>query len=115
VKPGAVLMTDGYELYNGIAHDHQLVHLGCWAHVRRGFIKAEENVPKAARSPELLATWFIVLIGRLFAAESRSTKWKRERRQMGARFLFHGVSPERGRSWASRRALMRARRRRFHG
>ncbi|WP_408404198.1 hypothetical protein [Paraburkholderia aspalathi] len=21
-------MTDGYELYNGIAHDQQLVHLG---------------------------------------------------------------------------------------
>lgn len=29
VHPGTVLMTDGYELYNGIAHDHQLVHLGC--------------------------------------------------------------------------------------
>lgn len=34
-------MTDGYELYNGIACDHRLAHLGCWAHVRRGFIKAE--------------------------------------------------------------------------
>ncbi|MCM2496152.1 IS66 family transposase, partial [Burkholderia glumae] len=53
VQPGTALMTDGYELYNGIAHDHQLVHLGCWAHVRRGFIKAEESVPKAARSPDL--------------------------------------------------------------
>ncbi|APR34337.1 IS66 family transposase [Paraburkholderia sp. SOS3] len=81
VKPGTVLMTDGYELYNGIAHDHQLVHLGCWAHVRRGFIKAEENVPKAARTRDLLATRFIVLIGKLFAAEARSTKWKPERRQ----------------------------------
>ena len=81
VQPGTVLMTDGYELYNGIAHDHQLVHLGCWAHVRRGFIKAEESVPKAARSPDLLATRFVVLIGKLFAAEARSTKWKSERRQ----------------------------------
>lgn len=81
VQPGTVLMTDGYELYNGIAHDHQLVHLGCWAHVRRGFIKAEESVPKAARSPDLLATRFVVLIGKLFAAEARSAKWKAERRQ----------------------------------
>ncbi|KVD78075.1 transposase [Burkholderia ubonensis] len=81
VQPGTVLMTDGYELYNGIAHDHQLVHLGCWAHVRRGFIKAEESVPKAARSRDLLATRFVVLIGKLFAAEARSAKWKAERRQ----------------------------------
>ncbi len=50
IKPGAVLMTDGYELYGGIAHGHQLVHLGCWAHVRRGFIKAEQAAPKAART-----------------------------------------------------------------
>ncbi|WP_232442198.1 IS66 family transposase [Burkholderia ubonensis] len=81
VQSGTVLMTDGYELYNGIAHDHQLVHLGCWAHVRRGFIKAEESVPKAARSPDLLATRFVVLIGKLFAAEARSAKWAPERRQ----------------------------------
>jgi hypothetical protein len=81
VKSGAVLMTDGYELYNGIAHDHQLVHLGCWAHVRRGFIKAEECVPKAARTPDLLATRFITLIGKLFAAEARSAKWTPDRRQ----------------------------------
>ncbi|MBJ9732955.1 IS66 family transposase [Burkholderia cenocepacia] len=81
VQPGTVLMTDGYELYNGIAHDHQLVHLGCWAHVRRGFIKADESVPKAARLPDLLATRFVVLIGKLFAAEARSAKWKPERRQ----------------------------------
>ena len=51
------------------------------AHVRRGFIKAEESVPKAARSPDLLATRFVVLIGKLFAAEVRSAKWKSERRQ----------------------------------
>lgn len=81
MQPGTVLITDGYELYNGIAHDHQLVHLGCWAHVRRGFIKAEESVPKAARSPDLLATRFVALIGKLFAAEARSAKWKPERRQ----------------------------------
>lgn len=81
VKPGAVLMTDGYELYSGIAHDHQLVHLGCWAHARRAFVKAEDTVPKAARTPDLLATRFIHLIGELFAAEGRSAKWAADRRQ----------------------------------
>jgi hypothetical protein len=49
--------------------------------VRRGFIKAEESVPTAARSPELLATRFKALIGRLFAAEAHNAKWKPERRQ----------------------------------
>ncbi|EEA00056.1 transposase IS66 [Burkholderia sp. H160] len=80
-KPGGVLMSDGYELYNRIAHDHQLVHLGCWSHVGRGFIKAEETVPKAARTPDPLATRFIGLIGKLFAVEARSPKWAGERRQ----------------------------------
>ena len=31
IRKGAVLMTDGYEPYNGIAEQYQLVHLGCWA------------------------------------------------------------------------------------
>lgn len=70
IRQGAVLMTDGYEPYNGIAERYQLVHLGCWVHCRRYFIKAEENVPKAARSPALLATRFIKLIGNLFAVYS---------------------------------------------
>ncbi len=38
-------------------------------------------MPKAARSPDLLATRFVMLVGRLFAAEARSAKWKAERRQ----------------------------------
>lgn len=92
VKSGAALMTDGYELYSGIAHDHQLVHLGCWAHSRRAFVKAEDTVPKAARTPDLLSTRFIKLIGKLFAAEARSAKWSavrrlRLRRRYSARVL----------------------------
>jgi transposase len=81
IRKGAVLITDGYEPYNDIAQRYDLVHLGCWAHLRRYFIKAEENVPKAARSPDLLATRFVTLIGKLFAAEARSKKWAVERRQ----------------------------------
>jgi transposase len=81
IRKGAVLMTDGYEPYNGLAERYQLVHLGCWVHARRYFIKAEENVPKAARSPDLLATRFIKLIGKLFAVEARSAQWAVDRRQ----------------------------------
>jgi transposase len=81
IRKGAVLMTDGYEPYNAIAEQYQLVHIGCWVHCRRYFIKAEENVPKAARSPDLLATRFIKLIGKLFAVEPRSARWAADRRQ----------------------------------
>jgi transposase len=81
IRQGAVLMTDGYEPYNGISEQYQLVHLGCWAHSRRYFVKAEDNVPKAARSSDLLATRFIRLIGKLFAAEAHSETWTAERRQ----------------------------------
>ncbi len=41
----------------------------------------EESVPKAARTPDLLATHFIKLIGKLFAAEAHSEKWPTTRRQ----------------------------------
>ncbi|MEX3969605.1 IS66 family transposase [Paraburkholderia caribensis] len=30
IKPGAVLLSDGYEPYNEIARTNRLVHLGCW-------------------------------------------------------------------------------------
>jgi hypothetical protein len=81
IREGAVMMTDGYEPYNDIARRHQLVHLGCWVHLRRYFVKAEDSVPKAARTPDLLATRFIKLIGKLFAAETHSATWSAQRRQ----------------------------------
>nr|WP_280785297.1 transposase [Paraburkholderia sp. WSM4179] len=52
------------------AERYQLVHLGCRVHCRRYFVKAEENVPKAAHPPDLLATRFIKLIGKLFVAKA---------------------------------------------
>jgi transposase len=81
IRPGAVLMSDGYALYDGIAHDYQFVHLGCWSHARRGFIKAEDAIPKAARSADQLATRFVRLIAKLYAAEARSTQWNADRRR----------------------------------
>lgn len=81
ILPGTVLMSDGYELYNGIAHDYRLVHLGCWSHARRYFIKAEDAIPKSARSPDQLATGFVKLIAKLYAAEAHSVKWVADRRR----------------------------------
>lgn len=72
VKPGAALMSDGYEVYGGIAATNGLTHLGCWAHTRRYFVEAEAVIPKAARTPEQPATQFIAAIGELYAVESKA-------------------------------------------
>jgi transposase len=70
IRPGAVLMTDGYEVYNGIAQSHGLTHLGCWAHCRRYFVEAEKAIPKKARGPEQPATQFIAAMAELYAVEA---------------------------------------------
>lgn len=72
IREGAVLMSDGYAVYNGIAQSHHLIHLGCWAHARRYFVEAEAVLPKAARRPDQLATQFIAAIARLYAVEAKA-------------------------------------------
>ncbi len=71
VKTGATLMSDGYEVYGGIAEANGLIHLGCWAHCRRYFVEAEGAIPKDSRSPEQTTTQFISAIGELYAVEAR--------------------------------------------
>lgn len=71
MRPGAALITDGYEPYNGIAAAHSLVHLGCWAHCRRYFVEAEAALPKSARSANHPATQFIAAIAELYAVEAK--------------------------------------------
>jgi len=80
VKPGATLMSDGYEVYNGIARAGGLTHLGCWVHARRPFIKAEQAIPKAARSPDQIASRMVQLIGKLYRAEARAKQWTPQQR-----------------------------------
>lgn len=80
IRSGATLVTDGYEVYNGIARASGLTHLGCWVHARRPFIKAEEALPKAARSPDQLASRFVRLIGKLYRAEALAKDWAPSRR-----------------------------------
>jgi hypothetical protein len=72
IREGAVLMSDGYEVYNGIAKSHHLIHLGCWAHARRYFVEAEAVLPKSARRPDQPATQFIAAIARLYAVEAKA-------------------------------------------
>jgi transposase len=70
IAKGTVLLTDGYEVYNAIAQENQLVHLGCWAHARRYFHEALQALPKAQRGPEQLPARFIALIARLYRVEA---------------------------------------------
>ncbi|MEZ2298646.1 transposase [Variovorax sp. RCC_210] len=51
IRHGTTFITDGYEVYNGIAKAGGLMHLGRWDHVHRPFIVCVESTPKAARSP----------------------------------------------------------------
>jgi transposase len=92
IRSGSVLMSDGYEVYNQIAHTHQLVHLGCWAHCRRYFVEALDALPKPARTPEQPAAQFIALIAQLYRVESRARNTEasqrlRERQQSSAPVL----------------------------
>jgi len=70
MRPGGVLMSDGYEPYAAIAEQHRLVHLGCWAHCRRYFNDALQALPKDKRGAEQLPARFIELIGRLYKVEA---------------------------------------------
>jgi hypothetical protein len=80
IKPGVVLMSDGYEVYNTIATVRGAIHLGCWAHARRYFVEAEAAIPKAARGPESLATQFISAIGELYVIEAKTKDLSVEQR-----------------------------------
>jgi transposase len=85
IRQGAALMTDGYEVYNGIARAHDLVHLGCWAHCRRYFVEAEAVIPKTAQGPDQPATQFIAAIAELYAVEAKARdKTVAERGQLRA-------------------------------
>lgn len=74
IRPGAVLMTDGYDVYDTVAESHRLVHLGCWTHCRRYFLDALQALPKDQRGPDQLAARFIALIGKLYQVEAQARR-----------------------------------------
>jgi transposase len=83
IKPGAVLMSDGYEVYNTLAATRGVIHLGCWAHARRYFVEAEAVIPKSARGADQPATQFIAAIGQLYSIEAQAkTLTPRQRGQL---------------------------------
>ena len=43
----AILQTDGYDGYNDVK---DVIHLGCWAHLRRKFDEAVKALPKGAKT-----------------------------------------------------------------
>lgn len=49
------IMTDGYPGYEAVCRQNQIVRLGCWAHARRGFVKATKvSKKKVARADYVL-------------------------------------------------------------
>lgn len=81
VARGSALMTDGYEVYDGIAREYSLVHLACFAHARRRFVEALAALPKAAQTPEQPAARMVEAIGRLYAIEARGRDFSPQARQ----------------------------------
>lgn len=64
-----ILQTDGASNFGGVTTRPAVIHLGCWAHLRRYFVKAEQAGLKAA-SP------ILEHIDRLFYLERIAQRWK---------------------------------------
>jgi transposase len=91
IREGAVLMTDGYDVYNAVAKTHELVHLACWTHCRRYFNDALQALPKDKRGPEQLAARFIALIGNLYHVEAQAKRDGVDTDELGRRRLQDSV------------------------
>lgn len=91
MRPGGVLMSDGYEPYAAIVEQHRLVHLGCWAHCRRYFHEALQALPKDKRGPEQLPARFIELIGRLYKVEADARRDNLDAQALQQRRKHHSV------------------------
>ena len=63
-----VLMTDGYQPYRQVAAKQQLIHLCCWAHVRRKFKEAVKAQPKGKTGKADMGLNFIA---KLYGIEKR--------------------------------------------
>jgi transposase len=58
------LQTDGYAAYNSPAAKHGIIHVGCFAHARRGFHKAYDPKAKSSRAYKAL-----MIIRKLYTIE----------------------------------------------
>jgi len=66
------LQTDGYEAYDRVCQSaEKVVHVGCWAHVRRKFFDAHKGSKKAGSAEVALS-----MIGKLYRAEEERLVYK---------------------------------------
>lgn len=56
--------SDGFQSYDAIGERPGIVHVGCWAHARRGFHEAQKSNPQSEMAKEALE-----LIGQLYELE----------------------------------------------
>jgi transposase len=94
------LITDGYEAYTSVAQARGLTHLACWAHARRKFIEAEENLPKNERGKQHPATLMLRHIAELYRIESDAntqqlnTAQRQQLRQEKSRLVLHNIEQQ---------------------
>jgi len=63
---GQILLADAYGGYNGVVAGNGILRAGCWAHLRRKIIEAEEVAPEIAREA-------VARIGALYAVEKQAS------------------------------------------
>lgn len=63
------LQSDGYAVYNGVAAQLQLTHLGCFAHARRRFFEAVQALPRSEQKKTTAAHGCVRRIDALYAIE----------------------------------------------
>ena len=70
------LLTDDYAGYNEVVRNETLAPVGCWAHVRRYFVEAQDTSPKAATEVLVLVLCrvnFLMLFSSTPAATEETT------------------------------------------
>jgi transposase len=63
------IQTDGYPGYDAIGEKDEIIHLGCWAHVRRKFMDAVKARKKGSKGKKGYADQALTLIRELYAVE----------------------------------------------
>jgi transposase len=94
------LQTDGYEAYDRACETAEnIVHVGCWAHVRRKFFEAQKSSKKAGSAEMALS-----MIGKLYGAESERDMHKDLQEFAAARRRLVNPILVDFRTWLERRA-----------
>ncbi len=60
-----ILLADAYGGYNGVVAGNDITRAGCWAHLRRKVIEAEQSAPEIAREA-------VALVRALYAVEQQA-------------------------------------------